>query len=51
MTERGSNFPMLMLSVIETPLKLLQENFENYFTEEQNATLVVEWIDSPPLKR
>ena len=39
MTEHGSNFQMQLLSLIEAHLKLLQENFEKYFTAEQIATL------------
>ena len=39
MTKYGSNFQMQMLPLIEAHLKLLQENFEKYFTAEQNATL------------
>ena len=45
MTEHGSNFQMQLLPLIEAHLKLLQENFEKYFTAEQNATLDAKsWI-------
>ena len=39
MTEHESNFQMQLLPLIEAHLKLLLENFEKYFTAEQNATL------------
>ena len=39
MTEHEGNFQMQVLPLIEAHLKLLQENFEKYFTAEQNATL------------
>ena len=39
MTEHESNFQMQLLPFIEAHLKLLQENFEKYFTSAQNATL------------
>ena len=39
MTKHESNFLMQMLPFIEAHLKLLLENFEKYFTAEQNATL------------
>ena len=39
MTEHGSNFQMQLLPFIQARLKLLQENFEKYFTAEQSATL------------
>ena len=34
-----SNFQIQLIPVIEEHLKMLQENFEKYFTAEQNATL------------
>ena len=39
MTEHESNVQMQLLPLIEAHLKLLQENFEKYFTAEQSATL------------
>ena len=48
MTEHGSNFQMQLLPFVEVHLKLLQENFEKYFTAEQNATLDADsWILLP----
>ena len=48
MTEHGSEFQMQLLLLIEAHLKLLQENFEKYFTSEQNATLDANfWILHP----
>ena len=38
-TEYGCNFQMHFLPLIEAHLELLQENFEKYFTAQQNATL------------
>ena len=39
MTELGSCFEMQLLPLIDAHLKLLQENFEKYFTAEQNTVL------------
>ena len=39
MTEHGSNFQTQLLPRIEAHLKLLQANFEKYFTAEHNAIL------------
>ena len=39
MTEHGSNFQMQLLPPTEVHLKLLQEDFEKYFTAELNDTL------------
>ena len=39
MTKHGSNFQMQLLPLIKAHLKLLQKNFEKYFTTEQKATL------------
>ena len=39
MTEHESNFQMQLLPLIEAHLKLLQENFLEDFTAEQNVTL------------
>ena len=39
MTEHRSNFQMQLLLLIEAHLKLLQENFEKYFTAEQKVKL------------
>ena len=48
MTEHGSNIQMQLLPLIEAHLKLLQENFEKYFTAEQNASFDVNsWILQP----
>ena len=38
MTEHEINFQMQLLPLIEAHLKLLEENFEKYFTAVQNAT-------------
>ena len=38
-TEHASNFQMQLLPLIEAHLKLLEENFEKYFTAEQNPTV------------
>ena len=39
MIEHGSNFQMQLLPLVKGHLKLLQENFEKYFTADWNATL------------
>ena len=48
MTEHEINFHMQLLPLIEAHLKLLEENFEKYFTAEQNATFEAKsWILHP----
>ena len=48
MTEHEINFQMQLLPRIEAHLKLLEENFEKYFTAEQNATCEANsWILHP----
>ena len=48
MTEHEINYQMQLLPLIEAHLKLLEENFEKYFTAEQNATYEANsWILHP----